>query len=265
MASSVADRPALTERMVRKERTIILGAIALLAGLAWLWTMTGAGMPMDTGMPMGQGGMAGMPPSPPPSLLLTIAMWWVMMAAMMLPSAAPAILLYGRVRRDRGRQPIIAASAVFLSGYLLAWLGMSALAALVQIWATRAGLLNAATMRSSYAPLAGATLIAAGLYQLLPVKNACLANCRSPAAFLSRHWRPGVGGALRLGLLHGGYCIGCCWLLMALLFVGGVMNFAWIAALTALVAAEKLLPGSVLISRGAGLLLIAWGLARTLT
>lgn len=261
MASSVADRPALAERVVRRERTIILGAIALLAGLAWLWTMTGAGMPMHEG---GMAGMAGMPQSPPPSLLLTIAMWWVMMAAMMLPSAAPVILLYGRVRRNRGGQSTIAASGVFLSGYLLAWLGMSVLAAILQIWATRAGLLNGATMRSSYASLAGATLIAAGLYQLLPTKNACLTNCRSPAAFLSRHWRPGVGGALRLGLMHGGYCIGCCWLLMALLFVGGVMNFVWIAALTALVTAEKLLPGSVLISRGAGLVLIIWGLAKSL-
>jgi predicted metal-binding membrane protein len=258
MVLSVPDQLALTERMVRKERTIILGAIALLAGLAWLWTMTGAGMPM------GEGGMAGMPRSAPPPLLLTLAMWWVMMAAMMLPSAAPVILLYGRVRRDRGGQSTIAASGVFLSGYLLAWLGMSALAAALQIWAIRAGLLNGVTMRSSHASLAGATLIAAGLYQLLPMKNACLTNCRSPAAFLSRHWRPGVGGALRLGLMHGGYCIGCCWLLMALLFVGGVMNFVWIAALTALVTAEKLLPGSGLISRGAGLALIVWGLARTL-
>ncbi len=239
---------------------MIVGAIALLAGLAWFWTATGAGMPMDQGM------MTGMPPPGPPPLLLTLLMWWVMMAAMMLPSAAPTILLYGRVRRERsGRSAIapsaIASSGIFLSGYLLAWLAASAIAAALQILATRIGWVDAVSMRATHAPLAAATLIAAGLYQMSPIKNVCLIHCRSPAMFLSRHWRPGLGGALRLGLLHGGYCIGCCWLLMAVLFAGGIMNYWWIAGLTALVSAEKLLPAGKTLSRIAGMALMLWGVA----
>lgn len=114
-------------------------------------------------------------------------------------------------------------------------------------------------MRSSSSLLAGATLIAVGVYQFSPVKDACLVSCRSPAAFLTWHWGPGLAGAARLGLLHGLYCVGRCWLLMALLFVGGVMNFLWIGALTLLVAAEKLLQRGPKIARLSGLLLILWG------
>jgi predicted metal-binding membrane protein len=105
----------------------------------------------------------------------------------------------------------------------------------------------------------GAVLVAAGVYQLSPLKSACLSQCRSPAQFISRHWRPGTGGAVRLGLLHGAYCVGCCWLLMALLFVGGVMNFAWIAALTLIVGIEKLAPRGDWIGRAAGLAILVWG------
>ena len=255
MASSAPDEPPLTERIVRSERIIICAAIAVLAGLAWLWTASGAGMTAD------KADMGGMFATARPPVLLILVMWWVMMTAMMLPSAAPAILLYARVRRQTGGASVIAGSGVFLSGYLLAWLGVSAVAACLQLLATEVGLLDAMTMRATYPPLAGATLVACGLYQLSPLKSACLTNCRSPATFLSRHWRPGAAGALRLGLLHGGYCVGCCWLLMALLFVGGVMNFLWIALLTALIAAEKLLPPGQAIARAAGLVLILWGIA----
>jgi predicted metal-binding membrane protein len=108
-------------------------------------------------------------------------------------------------------------------------------------------------------PAAAALLIAAGLYQLSPLKDACLGRCRSPADFLARNYRPGASGALRLGLLHGAYCVGCCWMLMALLFVGGVMNLIWIAALTLLVAAEKLLPGGNWLARIAGMAMVGWG------
>ena len=116
-------------------------------------------------------------------------------------------------------------------------------------------------MGSASRGLSAAVLLAAGLYQLSPLKSLCLSQCRAPAGFLSRHWRPGPAGALRLGLLHGAFCVGCCWVLMALLFVVGVMNLAWIAALALLVMAEKLLPGGPWVARGAGALLIAWGLA----
>ncbi len=241
--------------MIRNERAVIVAATCLLAGLAWLWTLSGAGIKM------GSAGMTGMGRAAVPPFLLLLAMWWAMMAAMMLPSALPAILLYARIQRRRGADTVIAPTWVFLSGYLLAWLGASALAAGIQLLMTRAGLLDAMTMRSTWPPLAGAALIACGLYQWSAPKSACLDKCRSPAEFLSRHWRPGTAGALALGLRHGGYCIGCCWLLMALLFVGGVMNFLWIAALMALIAAEKLVPRGRMISRAAGLVLILWGIA----
>src|SRR5437868_9219786 len=123
-------------------------------------------------------------------------------------------------------------------------------------------LLPTASRGFSDARLASALLIAAGLYQLSPLKSACLRQCRSPAEFLSRNWRPAAVGAMRLGVLHAAYCLGCCWLLMALLFVGGVMNFAWIAALTLIVAVEKLAPRGDLIGRAAGVALIAWGILR---
>jgi predicted metal-binding membrane protein len=191
--------------------------------------------------------MAGMEPPWP----LVFAMWTTMMVAMMLPSAAPAILLYGRVHRHSADTDNLPPTMAFLAGYLACWFGFSALAATLQ-HAIRTDLL---VNRVSAATL----LIAAGLYQLSPLKDACLTRCRSPAEFITRHYRPGRWGAVRLGLLHGAYCVGCCWMLMALLFVGGVMNLAWVAGLALLVAAEKLLPGGRWIARIAGIALIGWG------
>lgn len=245
----------MAERVVRRERGVVLTSIVLLASLAWAWTASGAGLGGADPMP-------GMAMAAAPGFALLLVMWWVMMAAMMLPSAAPAILLYGRVRRQRQGAGVIGASWVFLAGYLLAWLALSALATLLQLAATQAALIDPMTMTAASPWLSGLTLIAVGAYQWSPAKDACLTSCRSPAEFLSRHWRPGPRGALQLGLLHGGYCIGCCWLLMALLFVGGVMNFRCIAALTTLVAIEKLLPGGAFTARAAGLALILWGVAR---
>ena len=251
MVSSAPDHMPLAERLVHHERAAVVASIALLTALAAGWTASGAGLGMDA-----------MAPVRGTSLLLLVAMWWVMMAAMMLPSAAPAVLLYGRIRHQHGRAAGIASSWVFLTGYLLIWLGASVIATAIQLGAARAGLIDPMTMRASSPWTAGITLIAAGLYQLTPAKDACLFACRSPADYLSRHWRPGVSGALRLGMLHGGFCVGCCWLLMTLLFVGGVMNLVWIAALAALVAVEKLSRRGPLVGRVAGLILIAWGAAR---
>ena len=134
-------------------------------------------------------------------------------------------------------------------------------AKLLRLLTPGAGLIDAATMRSSSHLFSGATLIAVGVYQFSPLKDVCLVNCQSPAEFLAGNWRPGILGALRFRLLHGIYCIGCCWLLMALLFIGGVMNFLWVAALTLLVAAEKLLRRGPLLARVTGLVLILWGTA----
>ena len=242
----------LAEQALRQERALVIAAIIALAGLAWAWTGSGAGMGRT-------GAMAGMAP---PTLSLLLAMWWAMMAAMMLPSAAPMVLLYGRVRLQRGEGSAIGPTWVFLAGYLLIWLGLSAVATLLQVIATRAGLIDPMTMRSSSRMLAGATLVVVGLYQFSPAKDTCLVSCRSPVAFLTRHWRPGILGAFRLGLLHGIYCVGCCWLLMALLFVGGVMNLVWIAALTLLVAAERLARRGPLVARLMGMILIFWGTAK---
>ena len=201
--------------------------------------------------------MAGMA-MPASGWALSAAMWAAMMVAMMLPGAAPAILLYATVHRHSlgaGRPP----TAAFLGGYLACWAAFAAGAAALQIALESAALASPMTLALVNRHAAGALLVAAGLYQLSPLKDACLGKCRSPAQFLSRHFQPGAKGAARLGLLHGAYCVGCCWLLMALLFVGGVMNLAWIALLTLLVAAEKLLPGGVWIARVSGIAMAGWG------
>lgn len=289
------------ERVLTRDRTIIALSLAVLWALAWLYLATGAGLGMTTSqlieaslLPPGAapaaGSMAGMDMSgmdmagmamPMPGMemgaapvavaawslslwALTIAMWWVMMVAMMTPSAAPAILLYGRVEthaRTNSNAGQVGSVWAFAVGYFLIWLGFSALAGAVQWGLTQGGLILGATMASGGKWVSAAVLAAAGAYQLSPLKNVCLTHCRSPASFLSRHWRPGLAGAVRLGVLHGAYCVGCCWLLMALLFFGGVMNLVWIAALSALVLAEKVLPGGVWISRGSGVVLLVWAVA----
>jgi predicted metal-binding membrane protein len=186
-------------------------------------------------------------------------MWAVMMVAMMLPSVTPVVMLHGRVgaqRAARGEQRTPAWP--FIGGYLIVWTTFSALATLGN-WALHSqGYLTA--MMGSATPLVGGALLAiAGIYQWTPLKSACLAHCRSPIGFLTHHWRAGRIGAVRMGLHHGVYCVGCCWLLMALLFVLGVMNIAWIAALAVFVLAEKTVPFGRLLSRAAGALMFAWG------
>jgi predicted metal-binding membrane protein len=240
------------ERIAARSRAVTVGGLAVLVLLAWAFLLGGGGM--------GGSGMATMAMEPP-GFAIILAMWWVMMIAMMVPSAAPAILLYARVHRDRIDSSSPPPTAAFLLGYLACWLGFSGLAATAQTSLARAAIASPATMAIDSPIAAGLLLAAAGLYQLTPLKNACLGRCRSPAEFLVRHYRPAVAGAFRLGAIHGAYCVGCCWLLMALLFVGGVMNLAWIAALTLLVAAEKLLPKGEWIARVAGVAMILAGMA----
>jgi predicted metal-binding membrane protein len=281
----MADSRAL-EGLLRRRRLVTAGALAVLCALAWAYLLNGAGLgmspwamtrlslfphPPTAGMPgmdmpgMDMGGMElGAPAWTPAVWALTIGMWWSMMVAMMTPAAAPTILLYGQVRRHaegRGQGDGLASSGAFTAGYLLVWLGFSLAAAGLQWALQRDALLSAATMGSQSRWLSAAVLVAAGLYQLSPLQDRCLSHCRSPAGFLSRHWRPGALGAVRLGAMHGAYCVGCCWLLMGLLFVGGVMNLVWIAVLTLLVLAQKLVPGGVWVGRAAGVALLAWGLA----
>ena len=239
----MSSAPDLTSRVLRYERALIATAIALAALLAWFYLAAGAGI-----APHHQ--MAGMAPTPLPAL---VAMWWVMMAAMMLPSAAPTILLYARVRQQRGGDSAIASSTVFLAGYLIVWLAFSVAAAFMQ------QRLTGAAMRIGDPLAQAALLLTAGAYQLSPLKTACLRECRSPAAFLARHWRPRVSGAVRLGMLHGAWCLGCCWALMALLFVGGVMNIAWVLLVAALVAVEKLLPRGPWVAHATGVAMLGGG------
>jgi predicted metal-binding membrane protein len=257
------------ERLLKRDRAITAIGLLVLCALAWLYLISGAGLDMDEMAPddpmPGMPGM-GMEPlawSPAHGLLMT-GMWWVMMIAMMTPSATPAILLYARVHHHASAQgaarPAHAPAGIFAAGYFLVWLAFSLLAAIAQQALERSGILSTTTMGSQIRWVSGATLLLTGLYQLSPLKNACLARCRTPARFISCHWRPGAIGALRLGMLHGAYCVGCCWMLMALLFVGGVMNLAWIAALSLLILAEKVLALGRWVGRAAGLVLIGWGL-----
>ena len=241
MASSAA-KSELTagERIAARSRAVTLIALGLLAALAWAYLLSDAAMASST-------------------VPAAIAMWFVMMVAMMIPAVAPTILLYARVHRHSfAAQP---PTAAFLAGYLACWLGFSVVAAFLQAALQHGGhLVPMAVMLRS--PAAGGTvLIAAGLYQWTPAKDVCLTECRSPGSFLARHFRPGARGAFRLGLIHGAYCVGCCWLLMALLFAAGVMNLALVAALTLLVAAEKLLPYGRMLARFGGVLLIVAGVA----
>lgn len=190
--------------------------------------------------------------------LALFVMWTVMMTGMMLPSAAPVIRLVLASYRRRGGPGARACAGLFGTGYLLAWTGFSALAATAQVALRRAALLSG-EMTSRSVVLTGTILVVAGLYQWLPVRQACLDHCRSPIDFLMLHWREGKPGALAMGLHHGLYCVGCCWALMALLFAFGVMNVLWIAALAAFVLIERRAPRSIPLGRIAGLLLILWG------
>lgn len=201
-----------------------------------------------------------MPPKDAADLLALLAMWWIMMIGMMLPSAAPIILTFAAINRGRrSRGQPYTPTALFAAGYLLAWGGFSAAATVAQWVLEQASLLAPMAMKTTSPLLGGLLFIAAGLYQLTPLKNACLTSCRSPFDFVVNHWRDGAGGALRMGVAHGLYCLGCCWVLMALLFAVGAMNLVWVAALTVIVLVEKLFPYGEQIGRIGGLLLIAWG------
>ena len=192
-----------------------------------------------------------------------VAMWWVMMIAMMLPGAAPMILLYARVQRHHWKQAGVVETLVptlsFVFGYFAVWLVFGLLATGLQWALERLDLVHGMVMWSNNRLFSGTFLLLAGGYQFSALKGACLSHCRNPANFLSRHWRSGRLGALCLGWLHGVYCVGCCWVLMLLLFVGGVMNLVWIAGLAVVVLLEKLLPRGEWLARASGAAMLAGG------
>jgi predicted metal-binding membrane protein len=242
--------------VLERERRVTTGALLLVAAAAWGFVLAGAGMPEMGGMDPDMV-MAPTPWSPGQAAAIFL-MWWIMMAAMMLPSAAPAILLYDLVARRV--QPGGAATLGFASGYLLVWGGFSLAAAALHWALDQSGVLTMA-MASASTALGGAILIAAGAWQLTPIKRACLSRCQSPIQFLSHRWRKGRLGPLRMGIEHGVYCLGCCWVMMGLLFYGGVMNPAWIGALALYVLLEKSAPPGHWMIKVVGWVLILTGLA----
>ena len=266
------------EAVLRRDRAVVIVALAIITALAWAdlaWLaddMAMGGMDM-TGyrmIPAGRGLM--MPadaPWQPIEFGYVFVMWVVMMIGMMMPSAAPMILIYARVGRQAAVQgKPFTASGWFAGGYLLAWTTFSLVATSAQ-WALERAAMLTPTMESASNRLGAAVLILAGAYQWAPLKEACLSRCRSPLLFIQQHggFRREPNAALLLGFQHGIYCIGCCWALMALLFVGGVMNLFWIAVLAILVLLEKIAPFGRLVARIAGLCFIvsgAWLLAKAL-
>ena len=261
----------LLEAILRRDRAVLLTALGALTVLAWIYVvwlavdMSAPGMDMRD-MRMVPAGIGWMEPASRPwgvlEALLVFAMWAVMMVGMMTPSAAPMILIYARVRRQAGqRDTPFAAAALVLAGYLLLWTAFS-LAATGAQWALQRAALLSPGMSVAGQRIGAALLILAGLYQWSPIKYRCLAQCRSPLAFIQRRggFRGNASGALQLGLAHGAYCVGCCWTLMGLLFVGGIMNIAWIGALAALALLERAAPRGILIARVAGVVLVAAGL-----
>lgn len=272
------NQPAALELVLRRDHLIVTVALGVVIAGSWVYLLTGAGMgmypheiaaliPVSVKMaaPMSSAMGAMMAPAEwtPTYGLIMLVMWWLMMLAMMLPSAAPMVLLHAAVTRKSSSKGAantspFAATSAFTAGYLLLWGGFSVVAVWAQ-WGLEATGRLSTMMTSTHGPLGAGLLLAAGIWQLTPLKYACLARCRSPISFLSEHWHPGIGGALRMGMRHGLFCLGCCWFLMALLFYGGVMNLIWILGLALYVLIEKLLPAGVLFGKITGALLVLWG------
>ncbi len=251
---TVADRGI--DAALRHDRRIALAGLVLVVAASWVYLWHSA-MGMDSGA-MDMHASARAPDTL--AFALTFAMWAVMMVAMMLPSAAPTILLYGTlVRRHGVRGTVLPGVWIFAGAYVLVWLGFSAAATLLQTWLEHAALLTPGLAIES-TRFGGYALIAAGVYQGTPLKQACLSKCRNPLEFFITRWRAGAGGAFRMGAEHGAYCVGCCWALMLVLFVAGIMNLVWIGVIAAFILVEKLLPPARAVSRASSAALILWGL-----
>ena len=258
--------PALVALM-RAERLVVAAVLLALTILSWLYLalLADAMGAMRVGessaymwlMPMGRWG--------PTEFVLCFAMWALMMIAMMVPSAAPMLFAFHALDRARpGSGSAARRLPAFLLGYLVVWFTFSAIAAGVQWWLHEAAVVTD-MMVSSSRLFDGVVLLCAGVYQFMPAKNRCLAKCRTPMGFLLTEWRDGIAGALVMGVRHGAFCVGCCWGLMALLFVGGVMNLVWIALLAGAVLIEKAVPFGVIVAKATGLAMCASGLWFLLT
>jgi predicted metal-binding membrane protein len=251
------------ESILKRDRLILFAVLVATTLLAWGYMVREARAMNLTGACCCAGmSMSGPDVSPwaASTLLPLFLMWAEMMVAMMLPSATPMILTFAKVQRNRREQdrPFVA-TGIFLFGYLAIWTAFSALAAVIQ-WVLHAKALLSPMMVGTSPIFGGALLIAAGIFQWTPIKNACLTNCCSPLNFLMTGWREGKWGAFLMGLKHGVHCAGCCWFLMLLLFVAGVMNIWWIAIITLLVLIEKVVPRGLFLGKIAGVLFVAWGI-----
>ena len=265
----------IAEALLKRDRIIVLAGLAIIIVLAWVYTIylahdmgemdmgMGMGMRMGMDMPMDMNMKMSMPNMHTwgfLDFLLLFIMWVVMMVAMMTPSAAPMVLVFSKINRQRyNQQNPYLATAIFLLGYLIVWIGFSAVATLTQ-WSLHSVALLSPMMVSTSPILGGVLLISAGIFQFTPLKYTCLSHCRSPMGFLMTEWRKGNRGALIMGLRHGSFCVGCCWLIMALLFVAGVMNLLWVAIIAIYVLIEKVVPAGHWVSRIIGILVIIWGL-----
>ncbi|MBM3814080.1 MAG: DUF2182 domain-containing protein [Acidimicrobiia bacterium] len=246
------------ERIVSRDRVIILAGMAAITALSWAYTVREAWAmdQMHAGMDMTGVLMQSWTAN---DALVMFLMWAVMMIAMMTPSVAPMVLvfaLHSRKRKAEARP--YASSGAFLSGYLIAWTLFSAVATAAQ-WLLQKYALVDMMMEPTGKLFPGLVLFAAGFFQFSPLKHACLRHCRGPLHFFGEHWRPGTKGALQMGLHHGLYCTGCCWFLMALLFVAGVMNLLWVALIALFVLVEKVAPRGEWIARIAGVLFLGGG------
>ena len=246
------------ETAFKRDRIIVICGIAVVSVLAWMYMlylvrgMRNLDMGMEMSLPQMQswGAM---------DFFLMFVMWAVMMVAMMVPSTTPTTLMFVNINRRRSeRLDPIAPTGMFLLGYIVAWTWYSALATLGQ-WGLNSAAILSPTMMSSSPILGGILLLAAGIFQFTPLKYACLTRCRSPLGFFLNEWREGIGGAFIMGLRNGNYCVVCCWALMSLMFVVGVMSLLWMAIIAAFVLVEKVAPGGQWVSRISGLLLILWG------
>lgn len=252
------NQPTALELALRRDRWWVLGSLGLMLLLCWAWIV-----PMARDMYGAMDGASAWMMRDTHGALyaaLLLAMWAVMMAGMMLPSAAPTLLLYAAVvRRSDAAARAPAQVHAFAAGYLLSWGGFSLAATGLQLLLARGTALS--PMMQLRGPWPAVLLLLAGAWQFSAWKRACLQSCRAPAAFIAGHWRAGTGGALHMGVAHGGYCLGCCWALMLLLFAGGVMNLWCIAALSLFVLLEKLAPAGAQGGRLSGGLMLLGGLA----
>ncbi len=240
--------------LLRRDRRLVLAGLAGLIGLAWVYLV------WDAHRMAAMPGMAAMPSPLSALFIVAFLMWAVMMVGMMVPSAAPTVLLYAAMaRRAYAQGSPFPAVWVFALGYITVWAGFSVAAAALQLLLERAALLSPALAAQSWL-VEGLLLLATGAWQWLPLKDLCLRHCRTPVAFFATRWRGGVRGAFAMGVEHGAYCLGCCWALMLLLFVSGVMNLLWMALIAAFVLVEKLAPFGIVTGRIAGVALMALGL-----